>query len=71
MIRIVPYSDLSIVLIGETFSIKDKIKALGGTFNKSLSIENTKVPGWIFPKTKENEVEELVKTINNKIYSIK
>lgn len=65
MIRIVPYSDLSIVLIGETFSIKDKIKALGGTFNKSLSIENTKVPGWVFPKTKESDVEELVKTINN------
>lgn len=65
MIRIVPYSDLSIVLIGETFSIKDKIKALGGTFNKSLSIENNKVPGWVFPKTKETDVEELVKTVNN------
>jgi hypothetical protein len=65
MIRIVPYSDLSIVLIGETFSIKDKIKALGGTFNKSLSIENNKIPGWVFPKTKETEVEELVKNINN------
>ena len=65
MIRIVPYSDLSIVLIGETFSIKDKIKALGGTFNKSLSIENNKIPGWVFPKTKENDVEELVKSVNN------
>jgi hypothetical protein len=65
MIRIVPYSDLSIVLIGETFSIKDKIKALGGTFNKSLSIENNKIPGWVFPKTKESDVEELVKSVNN------
>jgi hypothetical protein len=65
MIRIVPYSDLSIVLIGETFSIKDKIKALGGTFNKSLSIENNKIPGWVFPKTKESDIEELVKSVNN------
>jgi hypothetical protein len=65
MIRIVPYSDLSIVLIGETFSIKDKIKTLGGTFNKSLSVENNKIPGWVFPKTKESEVEELVKSVNN------
>jgi hypothetical protein len=61
MLRVIDYSEKAIALVGETFSIKDKIKQIGGTFNKSLHIENTTVPGWIFPISKKNDVEELVK----------
>ena len=63
MLRIVNYSEKAVALIGDTFAVKDEIKKLGGTFNKSLSIENNKVPGWIFPVTKKQEVESLIKSI--------
>jgi hypothetical protein len=61
MLRVIDYSEKAIALVGDTFSIKDKIKQIGGTFNKSLHIDNSTVPGWIFPINKKNEVEELVK----------
>ncbi len=62
MLRVIDYSEKAIALIGDTFSIKDKIKQIGGTFNKSLHIDNSTVPGWIFPINKKNDVEELVKS---------
>jgi hypothetical protein len=61
MLRVIDYSEKAIALVGDTFSIKDKIKQIGGTFNKSLHIDNSTVPGWIFPINKKNDVEELVK----------
>ena len=63
MLRVVNYSEKVVALIGDTFSIKDEIKKLGGTFNKSLSIENTKVSGWIFPSNKKQEIESFIKSI--------
>jgi len=62
MLRVIDYSEKAVALVGDTFSIKDKIKQIGGTFNKSLHIENTTVPGWIFPINKKSDVEELVKS---------
>ena len=61
MLRIFDYIEKAIDLLGETFSIKDEIKQLGGTFNKNLNIDNTKVSGWIIQKTKKTEIEELLK----------
>ncbi len=63
MLRVVNYSEKAVALIGDTFSVKDEIKKLGGTFNKSLSIENTKVSGWIFPSNKKQELESFIKSI--------
>jgi len=63
MLRVIDYSEKAIALIGETFSIKEDIKKLGGTFNKSLSIENTKTSGWIFPINKKQDLENFIKTI--------
>jgi hypothetical protein len=61
MLKIVQYSEQSVALIGETFSIKDEIKKLGGVFNKSLTVDNNRVPGWIFTNSKKTEVEDLIK----------
>ena len=69
MLRIVDYSEKAIALLGETFSIKDEIKQLGGTFNKNLNIDNTKVSGWIIQKTKKSELEELIKKTPTKAVS--
>ncbi len=62
MLRVINYSEKAVALIGDTFAVKDEIKKLGGTFNKSLSIENTKVSGWIFPSNKKQEIESFIKS---------
>lgn len=55
-IQIVDYSEKAIAVIGETKQIKDELKSLGGKFNFRLSCG----AGWIFPKTKLAEVQQLL-----------
>lgn len=43
-VQIIEYSEKAIAVIGETYLIKDKLKALGGRFNKFLSCG----AGWVF-----------------------
>jgi hypothetical protein len=62
MLRIVDYSDASVALFGDTFPIKDKCKQLGGSFNKSLTLDSGRAPGWIFTKDKKSELEALAKS---------
>lgn len=52
-IKIVDYSEKAVAVIGDTYPIKEKLKELGGRFNKFLSCG----AGWIFPKTKEQEIK--------------
>ena len=59
-IKLIDYTDRSIAVIGSTFEIKDKLKELGGKFNKFLTINDEKVAGWIFPKTKEDAVANVL-----------
>jgi hypothetical protein len=61
MLKVVQYSEQSVALIGDTFNIRDEIKKIGGVFNKSLSVDNNRVPGWIFPNGKKADLEDLVK----------
>jgi hypothetical protein len=55
-ITIVDYSEKAIAVIGDTYSIKDKLKELGGVFNYRLKCG----AGWIFNKTKRNELQTLL-----------
>ena len=55
-IQIVDYSEKAIAVIGETKPIKDLLQSIGGRFNFRLSCG----AGWIFPKTKLNEVQKLL-----------
>lgn len=54
--EIVDYSDKSFAVVGDTKSIKDDLKRLGGRFNFRLSCG----AGWIFPKTKMDDVKALL-----------
>lgn len=56
-IQLIDYSEKSFAVIGDTKPIKDKIKALGGRFNKFLTCG----PGWIFSKSKLDEVVAALK----------
>tara|TARA_R100000027_G_scaffold67300_1_gene65445 strand:- start:4119 stop:5366 length:1248 start_codon:yes stop_codon:yes gene_type:complete len=50
------YSEKAIAVIGDTKPLKEGLKALGGRFNFRLSCG----AGWIFPKTKLEEVESFL-----------
>ena len=54
---IVQYSDKAIAVLGDTFQVKDVIKALGGKWNARLTYEGTHTMGWILPATKRRAVE--------------
>lgn len=53
---ILDYSDKAFAVVGETKRIKDMLKANGGRFNFHLSCG----AGWIFPKSKLNDVKALL-----------
>lgn len=56
-IEVIDYSEKAIAVIGDTKPIKDLLKSLGGRFNFRLSCG----AGWVFPKSKKEEVEKLIK----------
>jgi hypothetical protein len=57
---IVDYSEKALAVFGDTRPIKDELKALGGRFNPKLTYEGEKRAGWIFSKTGEQEVRNLL-----------
>ena len=58
-LQLVDYSDKAIAIIGDTKKYKDTLKSLGGRFNFNLSCG----AGWIFPKSKENEIKNKLQII--------
>ncbi len=58
-VQIICYSEKSLAVVGDTKPIKDHLKELGGKFNKYLSCG----PGWIFPKSKENELKKILESL--------
>lgn len=59
-VRMIEYSDKAIAVIGNSYEIKEDLKKLGGRFNRFLKVDDKKVPGWIFSKSKTNEVSNLL-----------
>ena len=57
---IVDYSQKTFALFGDTRPIKEQLKALGGKFNPRLTHEDKKQAGWIFSKSKEQEIKNLL-----------
>ncbi|WP_375559064.1 SNF2-related protein [Bernardetia sp. OM2101] len=59
-IQLIDYSDKSIAVVGDTYSIKDKLKNLGGRFNRGLTVNGERTAGWIFKKEQKTELERFV-----------
>ena len=57
---IVGYSEKSVAIFGDTKAIKEQLAAMGGRFNKYLTQNGQKSAGWVFPKSKEPELRQLV-----------
>lgn len=54
--QIIDYSEKSVAVVGDTKAVKEQLKKLGGRFNPKLTCGC----GWIFPKTKEMQLRELL-----------
>jgi len=57
---IVNYSEKSVAIFGDTKAIKEQLAALGGRFNMYLTLNGKKCAGWIFQKSKEDDLRRLV-----------
>ena len=57
---IVNYSEKALAVFGDTRPIKDQLRAIGGRFNPKLTHNNEKRAGWIFSKSKEQEIRNLL-----------
>lgn len=60
---VVDYSEKCVALFGDTKPIKDELKKLGGRFNANLRPfdDDTRVPGWVFPKKCKDDLMKLIK----------
>lgn len=54
--KIVDYSEHSIVVIGDTKEHKEQLKQLGGKYNPKLTISGEKVIGWVFSNKNKDSV---------------
>jgi hypothetical protein len=57
---IVDYSPKALAVFGDTRPIKEQLQALGGRFNPRLTHNEKKQAGWIFSKSKEQEIRNLL-----------
>jgi hypothetical protein len=53
---LVEYSEKAVAVFGDTKSIKDDLKAMGGRFNSQLTFNGKKLAGWIFPKSQKQRL---------------
>jgi hypothetical protein len=61
---IVDYSEKALAVFGDTKPVKDRLMALGGRFNPKLTHEGEKKAGWIFSKSREQEIISLLNIKN-------
>jgi len=54
--KMVEYSAKAIAVFGDTKTIKEELKAMGGRFNSRLTFNGEKLAGWIFPKSQEQRL---------------
>ena len=57
-INIVDYSEKAFIVVGNTRVVKESLKKMGGSFNNRLSCGS----GWVFPKSKREEVEKFIQS---------
>lgn len=53
---LVEYSAKAVAVFGDTKSIKDELKAMGGRFNSHLTFNGKRLAGWIFSKSQEKQL---------------
>lgn len=59
-LEIVDYSEKAVAVFGDTKTIKDELKSIGGKFNPRLNYNGGKRAGWVFPKSKLGELDKFI-----------
>ena len=54
--KMVEYSAKAIAVFGDTKTIKEELKTMGGRFNSRLTFNGEKLAGWISPKSQEQRL---------------
>ena len=62
-VQVVVYSDRALAVVGETKSIKESLKGLGGKFCAGLTIDGVRRAGWVFSRNRYTE-ETLKQALN-------
>lgn len=58
--RIIPYTPKSFAVVGDTYAVKETLKAMGGAFSKWLKVDGQHVPGWCFSLKREIQVRKFL-----------
>ena len=58
--RIIPYTPKSFAVVGDTYHVKETLKAMGGMFSKWLKVDGVNVPGWCFSLKREVQVRKFL-----------
>ena len=59
-VELVEYSEKALAVFGDTRPIKDTLRELGGRFNRSLSHRGEKCAGWVFSRTKGEQLRAVL-----------
>ena len=59
-LELVDYSDKALAVFGDTKTIKETLKSLGGRFNPALRRDGVKSAGWIFAKARREQLSEIL-----------
>ena len=58
--ELVDYSEKALALFGDTKPIKEQLKEIGGRFNPYLNYNGQKRAGWIFSKSKAEQLKNII-----------
>ena len=58
--RIIPYTPNSFAVIGDTYAVRETLKAMHGAFSMYLKVDGKNVPGWCFSLKREQQVRKFL-----------
>ena len=58
--RIIPYTQNSFAVIGDTYAVRETLKAMHGAFSMYLKVDGKNVPGWCFSLKREVQVRKFL-----------
>lgn len=59
-VKMIDYSEKAIAVIGDSTEIYDELKELRGVWNRNLTVDGERTKGWLFPKSKESQVSDIL-----------
>lgn len=64
-LEVLDYSEKSIAVFGNSTSVKEELKKMGGKYNANLKNNGETAPGWIFSNSKKDAVTKFIDDLNS------